>query len=201
MNPPDMVDVVLDIAASGSMPAGFEWPLYRGIVALAPWLERSSHAGILPLRGARLADGALLLARRAKLVVRMPHDRVCAASVLEGAVLDVSGTRLAIGHGRFRKLAYNATLYSPRVALGEDDELAFNRRLARALKRLRIERPFICGRRVDVAVAERVEPAYGVAVHGLSGEESLALQAAGLGRAHAVGCGLFVPHKTIGASP
>lgn len=201
MNAPEMVDVVLDIAASGSMPPGFEWPLYRGIVSLAPWLQRSRHAGILPLRGARLADGALLLARRAKLVVRMPHDRMCAASVLEGAVLDVAGTRLAIGQGTFRRLASNSTLYSPRVALGEGDEIAFHRRLARELRRLRIERPFLCGRRVEVTFAERVEPAYGVAVHGLTQDESLALQAAGLGRAHAVGCGLFVPHKTIGASP
>ena len=201
MKLPDMVDVLLDVAASGSIPPGFEWPLYRGIVDLAPWLERSQHAGILPLRGARLADGALLLARRAKLVVRMPRDRVCSASVLEGAVLDVGGTRLAIGHGRFRTFTSNATLYSPRVALGENDELAFNQRLRSELRRLRIDRPFLCGRRVDVEIAARREPAYGVAVHGLTEQESLALQAAGLGRAHAVGCGLFVPHKAIGASP
>lgn len=200
MNVPQMVDVVLDVAVTGSVPPGFEWPLYRGIVRLAPWLEESPHAGILPLRGARLADGALLLARRAKLVVRMPHERVCSASVLEGAVIELGATRLRIGKGTFRKLRSNATLYSPRVALGEPEELAFNRRLARELKRLRIDRPFLCGRRVDVQLGGRHEPAYGVAVHGLSEEESLALQAAGLGRAHAVGCGLFVPHKAIGVS-
>lgn len=200
MRLPDMVDVVLDIAATGSMPVGFEWPLYQGIVRLAPWLEDSPHAGILPLRGARLADGALLLARRAKLVVRMPRDRVCAASVLEGAALDLGGTRLTIGHGTFRKLRTTSTLYSPRVALGESDEAAFSRRLAGELRRLRIDRPFLCGRRVDVEFEQKPQPAYGVAVHGLSDAESLLLQAAGLGRGHAVGCGLFVPHKAIGAS-
>jgi CRISPR-associated protein Cas6 len=197
---PDIVDVVLDIAATGSLPPGFEWPLYRGIVRLAPWIEDSPQAGILPLRGTRLEDGALLLARRAKLVVRMPRDRVCAASVLEGSVIELAGPRITLGHGTFRKLGSAPTLYSPRVALGEAEEQAFCRRLAGELKHLRIDRPFLCGRRVDVDLEERPQPAYGVAVHGLSDAESLLLQAAGLGRGHAVGCGLFVPHKSIGVS-
>lgn len=196
----DIVDVVLDVAATGSLPRGFEWPLYRGIVRLAPWIEDSPQAGILPLRGTRLEDGALLLARRAKLVVRMPRDRVCAASVLEGAVIELAGPRITLGHGAFRNLGSAPTLYSPRVALGEADERAFCRRLAGELKNLRIDRPFLCGRRVDVDLDDKPQPAYGVAVHGLSDAESLLLQAAGLGRGHAVGCGLFVPHKSIGVS-
>jgi CRISPR-associated protein Cas6 len=198
---PEMVDVVLDIAATGSVPQGFEWPLFRGIVRLAPWLDGSPFAGILPLRGVRLVDGALLLARRAKLVVRMPRDRVCAASVLEGGVLDLGDARITIGHGTFRKLRSAPTLYSPRVALGEADECVFGRRLARELERLQIGRAFVCGRRVDIALDEAPQPAYGVAVHGLSDAESLVLQSAGLGLGRGAGCGLFVPHKAIGGSP
>jgi CRISPR-associated protein Cas6 len=196
---PEIVDVVLDIAASASLPPGFEWALYRGVLGLAPWLANSPHAGILPLRGAGLADGGLLLARRAKLVVRMPRDRVCAASNLESRTLDVGGVRISLGHGTFRKLRAASTLYSPRVALDEADEVAFGRRVTTELRGLAIDRPFICGRRVDVAFGEAQHPAYGVAVHGLQEEESLRLQAAGLGQGRVVGCGLFVPHKSIGA--
>lgn len=201
MNVPDIVEVVLDIAATGSLPPGFEWPLYRGIVGIAPWLGDSAHAGILPLRGTRLADGALLLARRAKLVIRMPHERICAASALEGRCIDLGGPSVTLGQGTFRKLRPSPTVYSPCVALGEADERVFGRRLAGELKRLRIDRPFLCGRRVDIALDNEPQPAYGVAVHGLDEEQSLLLQASGLGRGHAVGCGLFVPHKAIGVAP
>jgi CRISPR-associated protein Cas6 len=197
--PPEMVDVVFDLAAGG-LPAGFEWPLYRAVAQLAPWIEDSPHAGIHPVRGARAADGSLLVARRAKLAVRMPRDRVCAASVLEGAVLDLGTTTVKVGQGTFRRLRFAPTLYSPRVSMGEDEEPAFCARVAAALGELGIDRPFLCGRRVEVSYEERTHVAFSVAVHGLAESHSLLLQGAGLGRGHAVGCGLFVPHKTITAA-
>jgi CRISPR-associated protein Cas6 len=195
-SPPEMVDVVFDLAAR-ALPAGFEWPLYLAISALAPWIADSPHAGVHPLRGTRLADGGLLVARRAKLVVRMPRDRVCAASVLEGATLDLGAATVRVGQGTFRKLRSASTLYSPRVAMGAEEEDAFCRRVGAALESLDVRRPFLCGRRVEVAFDGRTHMAFSLAVHGLDEAQSLLLQRAGLGAGRPVGCGLFVPHKTI----
>lgn len=194
--PPEMVDVAFELSAP-ALPAGFEWPLFLAIAALAPWLADSPHAGVHPLRGSRLADGGLLVARRAKLAVRMPRDRVCAASALEGATLNVGRTEVQVGQGTFRKFRPAPTLYSPRVVMGAEQEDAFCARVESALERLAIRRSFMCGRRVEVIFDGRAHAAFSVAVHGLDEAQSLLLQGAGLGAGHPVGCGLFVPHKTI----
>ena len=196
---PEMVDVVFDLSAS-VLPEGYEWPLYEAIAKRAPWIAESPHAGIHPIRGARSAGGILFVARRAKLVVRMPRDRVCAASVLEGAVLDIGAATVKLGQGSFRRFQPAATLYSQRVVLGESEEKAFVARVAAELGGLEIRRPFLCGRRVDVRFEDRTHAAFSVAVHDLGDAQSLLLQRAGLGLARAVGCGLFVPHKTIVAA-
>lgn len=195
-SPPEMVDVVFDLAAS-VLPDGYEWPLYQALVKRAPWIADSPHTGVHPLRGTRSADGILFVARRAKLVMRMPRDRVCAASVLEGAVLDLGAATVRLGEGAFRRFRPAPTLYAARVALGESDENAFTLRVAEGLRALGIERPFVCGRRADAAFDGRAHPAFSVAVHGLTDAQSLVLQGAGLGLGRAVGCGVFVPHKTI----
>ena len=196
---PEMVDVVFELSAS-VLPDGYEWPLYEAIAKRAPWLGESPHAGIHPIRGARSAGGILFVARRAKLVVRMPRDRVCAASVLEGAVLDIGAATVKLGQGSFRRFQPAATLYSSRVVMGESEEKAFSARVATELGQLEIERPFICGRRAEVRFEGRAHAAFSVAVHDLSDTQSLLLQRAGIGLARAVGCGLFVPHKTIVAA-
>lgn len=192
----DMVDIAFDFSAQ-ALPAGFEWPLYLAVAGLAPWIADSPHAGVHPLRGSRLADGGLLVARRAKLTVRMPRDRACSASVLEGATLEVGRTRAKVGQGVFRKFRPAPTLYSPRVVMGADQEEAFCARVESALERLAIRRSFLCGRRVEVMFDGRAHAAFSVAVHGLDEAQSLLLQGAGLGAGRPVGCGLFVPHKTI----
>ncbi len=194
--PPEMVDVVFDLSAT-VLPEDYEWPLYEALVRYAPWMTESPYAGIHSIRGARSAGGILFVARRAKLVLRMPRDRVCAASVLEGAALDIGVATVKLGQGTFRRFDPAPTLYAPRVALGESDEQAFSGRVAAELDSLGIRRPFLCGKRADVRFEGGTHPAFSVAVHDLDDDESLRLQGAGLGIARAVGCGLFVPHKTI----
>ena len=195
--PPEMVDVAFELSAP-TLPRDFEWPLYRALVRLAPWLESAHYAGVHPLRAMQAEDGSYLVARRAKLVVRMPRDRVCAASILEGAILDLGrGAEVRVGTGVLRKLEPAPTLYSPRVVTGDTDEAAFAAHVSEELAALGIRRPLVCGKRTHVALDGGAIPAFSVAVHGLGDAASLLLQHAGLGRARAVGCGLFVPHKTI----
>ena len=195
--PPDMVDVAFELSAR-FLPPDFEWPLYRALVRAAPWLESAHSAGVHPLRATVSSDGSFLLARRAKLVLRLPRDRVCAASILEGALLDLGGgVRAALGQGTLRALEPAPTVYSPRVVTGAADEAAFAEAIAEELASLGIQRPLVCGRRSRVVLEGGAATAFGVAVHGLGDAASLLLQRAGLGLGRAVGCGVFVPHKTI----
>ncbi len=192
----DIVDVILDLEAS-CLPAGHEVALLQEVLRLAPWMAAEPRAGIHPLRGVRGADGSLLLSRRTKLVIRMPRDKLCAASNLEGASLDLAGTPIRIGHGTFRRLEPSATVYSPRVATGDEEESVFLVTLGRELDRLAVRGRLLCGRRTRIARDGRDFAAWGVAVHELSAEHSLVLQRQGLGLMRDLGCGILSPHKTI----
>jgi CRISPR-associated protein Cas6 len=196
---PEMVDVAFGLRAPG-LPVDHEWPLYREVARRVPWIRGFAGAGIHPLRGPRGPDGVLLLARRAKLMVRMPRERLCAATALEDAVLDVCGIEVRLGRGTMRALAPAPTLYSARVVTGDEDEAAFSAGIAHELAALGVARPFICGKRALVRLDRGAVPAFSVAVHGLADDASMLLQDRGLGEGRAVGCGLLVPHKTITAA-
>jgi len=198
---PEMVDVVFGLAGE-SLPRDFEWPLYREIARVLPWLARTPHTGVLPMKGPRTAEGGMMITHRTRLVIRLPRDRVCSASALERASLRVGGATVTVGEGTFRKHLAASTLYSPRVATGEGDEVRFMAVIEEEIASLGVRGRIICGRRVEVALEEGAQPvsAFPVAVHDLREADSLLLQRAGLGRGQPVGCGLLIPHKTIVAA-
>jgi len=188
----DVVDIVLDLE-SEPLAAGFEAPLYEAVVRKLPWLEGLPGAGIHPLRCTAGAGGEWLVARRAKLMIRIPREKVCAASVLEGASLTVGSSRLRVGQGTFRRLAAAATLFSPRVVTGDEEEAGFLANARAELDRLGVRGRLICGRRSTV----QGRAAWSLAVHDLASVDSLALQRRGVGELRHLGCGILLPHKTI----
>jgi CRISPR-associated protein Cas6 len=196
---PEMVDVVFGLSGQ-SLPRDFELPLFRAISRIIPWILNVPHAGILPLRGHRTAEGGLMLTHRSRVVVRLPRERLCSASAVEGKVIDVAGATVTLGTGTYREHLSAATLYSPRVTTGEADEVRFLAVIEEELQALGVRGQLICGRRVEVELEEGRVPAFPVAVHGLREADSLLLQRAGLGRGNPVGCGLLYPHKTIVAA-
>jgi CRISPR-associated protein Cas6 len=196
---PEMVDIAFSLTGE-HLPRDFEWPLFREIARLVPWILQSPRAGILPMRGSRTAEGGLMITHRSRLVVRLPRDRVCSASAIERKSIAISGTEITVGEGTFRKHQPAPTLYSPRVTTGESDEIRFLALIEEELEALGVSGRLICGRRVEVELEEGRMPAFPVAVHNLRESDSLVLQRAGLGRGQPVGCGLLIPHKTITAA-
>jgi len=196
---PEMVDIAFTLAGE-NLPPGFEWPLFREIARLVPWILKAPRAGILPIRGPRTPEGGVMITHRTRLVARLPRDRVCSASALERATLRVGGTTLTVGEGTFRKHLATPTLYSPRVTTGEADEARFTAVIEEEIAALGVSGRIICGRRVQVQLEEGPATAFPVAVHDLRDVDSLLLQRAGLGRGQPVGCGLLIPHKTIVAA-
>lgn len=196
---PEMVDIAFTIAGE-NLPPGFEWPLYREVARLVPWILKTPRAGILPVRGPRTPEGGVMITNRSRLVVRLPRDRVCSSSAMERKTIAVGGRTVTLGEGSFRKHQAAATLYSPRVTTGEADEVRFLALIEEELAVLGVNGRLICGRRVEIELEEGRVPAFPVAVHGLREADSLLLQRTGLGRGQPVGCGLLVPHKTITAA-
>ncbi len=193
---PAMVDMVYALDAT-SLPAVHAGALADAIGACLPWLAGEPTASIHPLRTAPTVGGDVLLARRARLVIRVPEARLPDAHALEGRVLDVAGRRLVVGAGTPRSLAASPTLYAARVASEAVDDAAFDGEIGAWLAGLAVRCEHIAGRSRRFATGTRDLTVRGLAIHGLVADDSVELQQRGCGPHGLLGCGILVPHKAI----
>ena len=193
-----MVDVVFDVAGT-SLPAEHAFGLWRAALLWLPWLEGEAGAGIHRLRTAPTGYGVALLARRAKLALRVPLRRVGDTLALADRTLDVGGSPLAVGAGAARPLRPWATLHAQQVAAATGDEVAFQDEVAASLRARSLACQFITGRRQTVTAGTREVVGFSVVLHGLTPEGSLRMQSEGMGGDRGLGCGIFVPYKSIAA--
>jgi len=194
-----VVDVAFDVRGT-SLPAEYALPLLLAVEGQLPWLPGEALAGIHPLRALPTAYGVVLLAQRAKLVLRLPEARLPDALALQHASLDVGGSALLVGAGSARKLRPSATLSAQRVATDAVDEAAFEADVADALRRLGVAARIISGGRRRGNAGGREIAGFALALHGLGPVDSLRIQRAGVGGERRLGWGMFVPAKTIHAA-
>jgi len=64
---------------------------------------------------------------------------------------------------------------------------------------MHIDCRFICGRRQSIMTAAGVVPGYSLMLHGMGIEHAIKIQETGLGGHRKIGCGIFIPHKSIKA--
>ena len=197
-NAAPMVDVVFDVAGT-TLPAEHTFVLWRATLPWLPWLEEEAGAGIHRLRTAPTGYGVALLARRAKLALRVPLRRVGDTLALADRTLDVGGSPLAVGAGVARPLRPWATLHAQQVVAAGGDEVVFQDEVAASLRARGVTGQFITGRRQTVAAGEREIVGFSVVLHGLTPEGSLRMQSEGMGSDRVLGCGIFVPYKSIAA--
>lgn len=194
-----VVDVVFDIDGT-SLPSDNAWPLLQEIEHRLPWLASEALAGVHPLRAAPTSYGVVLLAHRAKLVLRAPETRLDDCLLLQGADLDVAGSVLRVGAGRARPLRPSATLHAQRVATGTRDEQEFQGEVTRCLHELEVVCRFISGRPRIANAGDREIAGFGLALHGLRPADSLRVQRSGIGGDRRLGWGIFIPAKAIVAA-
>ena len=194
----ETVDIWFDLAGA-SLPRDHCRQLAVEVGRCLPWFPAERDAGIHPLRSAHSADGALLLARRAKLVLRLPSERAPQSAALVGQTLRIGADRLCIGAVKVRPLMPHATLYAPFVAAGEADEQAFAAQVSDLLDGMEIRCEVVFGRRRSVHAGGQVVHGSSVMLHGVTQTQSLLLQRVGLGAHRSWGFGLLVGHKSAAA--
>lgn len=193
-----VVDVVFGVGGK-SLPGEHAYALWQATALWLPWLGVEPEAGIHRLRTAPTGYGVALLANRAKLTLRVPQRRLPDALTLAGRTLEVAGSPLAVGTGAARPLRPWATLHAEHVAAGAGGEAGFQDEVAQWLRARGIGCAFITGRRRQVMAGEREVIGFSVVLHGLTAEASLRVQCEGMGADRALGCGIFIPHKSIAA--
>jgi len=190
-----MLDLVFEIAGS-QLPRDYAQALWAALLDALPWLADEPAAGVHAVRGAATPAG-LLLSRRARLALRLPQRRREEAGGLTGQRLRVGESVLDVGGARERALEPFPTLSAAFVATGAVDELGHQEAVQSLLAGLELPLRFICGRMSSVRSGALTVSGASVVLHQLRPEQSLLVQRRGMGGMRHLGCGLFLPHKTI----
>jgi CRISPR-associated protein Cas6 len=204
----DVVDAAFAIECR-SLPVDHAFALSAAIQTALPWFAGEPQAGLHTVHGTASGagwqrpegeDALLQLARRTKLVLRLPESRLADAAALSGRTLDVAGFPLRVGRLSPRPLLRIASLFSRSVIFeGAGDEAAFLAAAAVAMRSLGMEAStMLCGRDVTLATPWGSYRTRSLMVTVATPAQSLALQRHGLGEARKLGCGLFIPHKDVG---
>jgi CRISPR-associated protein Cas6 len=195
INISEMIDMVFDLEG-GTLPAAYRHALWTALLGQFPRLAEEKLVGVLPLRSTVSGQG-MLLAKRAKLAIRMPTALAeSAASSLTGQQLDIGGSTIRIGDVKKRPIQPYPTIHAELVT-GSDDEVVFVEDIRDQMGELGVAGKLICGKRIAVNDGQRSIHGYSLVLHDLKPEASLLLQYAGLGVDRQFGCGIFVPYKVI----
>lgn len=204
----DWCDYVYSIECK-TLPLDHAFALSTAIEHQLTWLQDEPNCGIHQIHGAESGNGwyrpendasALLhLSRRTKLMIRVPEHRVADAANLSGQQLDVAGYPLKVGRGEVRALSKITTLYARYViAKPGQDENEFLGECSSSLKQIGVKpRRMVCGKETRFTTPDGELLTRSLMVADLTLDEAIILQEQGLGEGRRLGCGLFIPHKSI----
>lgn len=205
--PDDVIDLSFSIKCR-TLPVDHAAALAKAVVEQLPWLEEEPEAGIHSIHGADSGNGwerptgaedILYLSRRTKLVLRMPKERAeQAREGLTGKVLDVEGNAMEVGKADRRLLAQTTTVYSRYVVAPEEEENAFLARTVEHLKSRGLQfKKVLCGKSFVFNTPDGPVNTRSLLVADMPFIDAVRLQEQGVGPHRTLGCGLFIPHKTV----
>lgn len=203
---PDVVDIRYRIRCK-ALPVDHARDLRSALLAVWPWLADEPLAGVHTIHGAESGNGwirpddptaYLPLSRRTRLALRLPYHRLEEARELSGITLQVGPDPMVIEDSRLHPLQAQGTVFARYVAIETENEEEFLSLCAEQLQAIGIEAPrMMAGRTHPVAGSGRALLCRSLMLDGLDPEQSVSLQRQGLGPERLLGCGLFLPHKSI----
>jgi len=196
---PQMIDLQFDLVGN-TIPADSAMLLSQALLKVLPWLGEDSHAGIQLLKGAETnsGDATVNINRRTKLFLRVPHTRVADTQILVGHTLDLAGHKLQVGNFKSRAFTPFSNIYAHFVDTGSASEEQFVQDVMRELDgHFQLRCGFICGKQQTLQGPDGVLHGYSLMLHDLPPHKSLRLQDEGMGHNRLLGCGIFIPHKSI----
>ncbi|MCF8197558.1 MAG: type I-MYXAN CRISPR-associated protein Cas6/Cmx6 [Sulfuritalea sp.] len=192
-----MVDVVFALA-DATLEDDHASALATAVRRLLPWFDEEPEAGILPLMGLARGNKVRFVGRRSRLALRLPIHRSASADFLVGARLDLDGVALEVRACSVRPLLpARGVVYSHFVSVGTDEEIEFLARCESLLAARGLKPQLITGKPRELRTTEGWVRGFSLMLHGLGNADSLAMQETGLGEHRALGCGIFVPHKSV----
>jgi len=197
-------------ARGRQLPMDHAWALSQTVTRLLPWLEDEPKAGIHLIHGAQSGNGwqqpddssVIELSARTRFVLRVPEHRIAQARKLSDQTLEIGGHTVTLLEARVRPLTpFSAVLARHiRVSNSAADESVFLEITAQWLGELDITpTKMLCGRIHQFTTPEGPMLTRSLLIAELSLKDSAVVQNNGLGYDRLLGCGLFLPHKSIAA--
>ncbi len=192
------------------LPADHAYHLYSALSRIRPELHESNSVAIHTIKGSRDGRGFIHLVDHAKLRIRMPAEIIPHLYSLAGKKISVDNCHIQIGTPTINMLSPAALLWARIVliksanAQSHSDHETFLASARKQLNHLSIDAHLYLepsatkedsdgyARRI-LKIKGTTLPGFGVYVDGLSEDDSLRLQAIGIGGRRKMGCGIFVP--------
>lgn len=205
MNSDTTVDLAFPITA-GRVPIDHGYVLYAALAAVLPEVHDAKWLGVHPLAGRKLTEDTLVLTPTSAVTLRLPAQNISRVLALAGRTLQIASQRFELGTPTVRPLRPTPSLFAwqvavrltsaPRLSDGLELDLAafrdaFEAECGRQLAAMGIQQvPRVLGKRV-VRIKGQQIIAFSAEIDDLTADQSLALQAGGLGGKRRMGCGVF----------
>ena len=204
--PDDVVDLVFSMGCK-QLPVDHAYSLSQAVQQALPWFVDEPMAALHIIHGADSGNGwerpeqnddVIYLSRRTKLVLRLPKHRLEDAKALTGHTLDVSGSKLEVKEAKPRLFSTSHTLYARYVVDKTESEDEFIAEAVKELRALKLKfKKVLCGKSHTLETPEGALPTRSLMVAELPPEDAVTLQQHGIGNYLKMGCGVFLPHKTL----
>jgi CRISPR-associated protein Cas6 len=207
--PENVIDLLFSIDCK-ELPVDHAFALSSAIQQALPWFAEDDIAALHMIHGAQSGNGwerpegegdIIYLSRRTKLVLRVPAERIDDAMQLIGQELDVAGNPMKVLKASKRLLEITTSLYSRHVAAEEgEDEEAFLQRTIGELRAMGLRfKKVLCGKEHSLNTPDGPLITRSLLVADLGFDDAVTLQERGVGAKEykKLGCGLFIPHKTV----
>lgn len=194
------------------LPGDHIYQLTTALLKILPWLSDNSQIAVQQIyipasgngwqRSEHSKDNLLNLSKRSRLKIRLPFAYLDQIKQLTGKQISVDGYSVQFGNIKIAKIAASDILVSRFVYIPdtEDNEEEFLSIAYQQLKQKNIVvKKMLCGKTAHFNLNNQTILTRSLMLAELSTEDSLILQASGIGDFYLYGCGVFIPQKGIKA--
>ncbi len=206
--PDTIFDVMFSIECK-SLPIDHAWALSQQLLKHLPWMSDYEGAGIHQIHVAesnngwvRPEDGDALLfpSKRTKMSLRIPSEKYDEVQQLVGTNFDIQGHSIKLGKIKKKPLGNSGVIFARYVLLKDNQsENDFLTEIAAEIKNKTntTVKKMLCGKSHNIKTPDAVLKGIHLMIADLDDETSITIQQQGLGQGRELGCGLFLPHKSI----
>ena len=194
------IDLTFPVFAAQGHQITSDYPLALAqcVARILPWWPTEPNVGVHPLKGMSACGRTWLIGGRTHLTLRIPETRAVDCAQLAGQEIDLDGI-IKLGPPRSRSLLAHPVVYSGCVTTGDDDEVSFVSYVRNVLDTQGISGQEIVGKKSILISESGSVVGFSLMVAGLSLKDSIQVQQQGVGLHRSLGCGIFIPHRSINA--